>query len=75
MFEADASCCSVLAAGVVTVVVGVATLAVLEFLLLLLLETGVEGASAGVLMPADEGEGLVTEAAGEAVGVAAIFCP
>lgn len=53
-----------------------AALAALDFFFFWFLERGVEGASAGVLIPADEGEGLATEPAGEAAGVAvAIFCP
>lgn len=53
-----------------------AALAALDLFFFWFFERGVEGASAGVLMPADEGEGLATEPSGEAAGVVvAIFCP
>lgn len=87
LVEVEVSCCCLtLATGVegedsVVAAAGLvaaeaAVLAALDLFFFWFFERGVEGTSAGVLMPADEGEGLSTEPAGEAAGVTvAIFCP
>jgi hypothetical protein len=75
VFEVEASRCLTLAPGVQGSDPA-AALAAWDFFFFWLFERGVEGTSAGVPMPADEGEGLATDPAGEVVGVvAAIFGP
>lgn len=86
--EAEDRCCLTVATGVEgsdpaavatgagVMVAAAAALAILAFFFWFF-ERGVEGTSAGVLIPADEGEGLATDPAGETAGeaAAAIFCP